>query len=46
MPAQLLRILGMRVLIAAKAHGEVRRHPIQGEPIDSVMVGADVGETD
>lgn len=37
MPAQLLRSLGMRVLIAAEAFGEVRRHPILGEPIGPVM---------
>lgn len=37
MPVPLLRNLGMRVLIAAEAYGEVRRHPIQGELIESVM---------
>jgi predicted nucleic acid-binding protein len=37
MPAQLLRNLGTRVLIAAEAYGEVRRHPIPREPIGPVM---------
>lgn len=37
MPVALLRNLGMRVLIAAEAYSEVRRHPIQGEPIEPVM---------
>lgn len=37
MPVQLLRNLGMRVLIAAEAYGEVRRHPIEGEPFGPVM---------
>jgi predicted nucleic acid-binding protein len=37
MPVPLLRNLGMRVLIAAQAFGEVRRHPIQGELIEPAM---------
>jgi predicted nucleic acid-binding protein len=36
-PAKLLRNLGMRVLIASEAYGEVRRHPIPGEPLGPVM---------
>jgi predicted nucleic acid-binding protein len=37
MPVPLLRNLGMRVLIAAEAYGEVRGHPIQGELIESIV---------
>ncbi|MGE0852983.1 MAG: hypothetical protein AB7O44_25800 [Hyphomicrobiaceae bacterium] len=37
MPVPLLRNLGMRLLIAAEAYGEVRRHPIQGELIEPAM---------
>jgi predicted nucleic acid-binding protein len=37
MPAPLLRNLGMRVLVAGQALGEVRRHPIPNEPIAPAM---------
>jgi predicted nucleic acid-binding protein len=43
MPEVLLRNLGLPVLVAGQAFGEVRRHPIPGEPIVPAMAELTAG---